>query len=252
MSEEAHVCSRGCRTLDSLSCCMKSCSRGDGRFHSLGHKVVLVAQGARERRQNAPGCPPVLLHQRHPHEPVGLTLQARAQGNLPPQTPPLKEQPAGTWTDTCTNRHRPAFWRDHPGSPSPCLLPPLAVLNTNAFCHLVILGKKDCSWRQQSHKVRRDGAAPGLGGSPGFIPCWYNGDGVCWYRKSPTCQGCQQKGSTTLWCLVGPWHGQGLAFRLLRSTGHSPIGSNLAPALLLGDRVFPKHQKQSHHLLLGS
>lgn len=75
------------------------------------------------------------------------TDQDRAQGNLPPKTTPLRQWPAGTWANNCTNRHCPAFWWGHPGSPSPSPPPTLAVLNTNALCHLVILGKKDCSWR---------------------------------------------------------------------------------------------------------
>lgn len=99
------------------------------------------------------------------------TSQARAWGRPPPpQTPPLRQQSAGTWTNTCTNGHCPGFWWDHPGCPSPAPPPTLAVLNTNALCHLVILGKKDCSWRQQPHALGRAGFAPGLQGSPGVIP----------------------------------------------------------------------------------
>lgn len=124
MLEVARCCLWGCCILDSHGCCMKGCSSSDGCFHSLGHKAVLLAQGAKERLQNAPGCPPSLPHWRHTHKHMRLTLLQT--GNLSPQAPPLRQQLAGAWTNTCTDRHCQASWWG-PGSPSPSQPPTLAV-----------------------------------------------------------------------------------------------------------------------------
>lgn len=77
------------------------------------------------------------------HTGIWDSLSSRqAQGNLSPQTLPLRQQLAGAWADTCTVRHCQASWWNHPGSPSSSQPPTLAVLNTTALCHLVILGKR--------------------------------------------------------------------------------------------------------------
>jgi len=146
VSEAAHVCLSGCHILDSLSCYMKGCSSGDGCFHSRSHRAGWLARDVRDVRTSLaflPSFPISSIHMSMWGSPS--TSRTRAWGKLPLQTPPLRKWPAGTWINTGTNRHCPAFWWDHPGSPSPSLPPTLAVLNTNAFCHLVILGKKHCS-----------------------------------------------------------------------------------------------------------
>lgn len=131
---------------------------------------------------------PALPHQYHPYEHVVLSLQQT--GNLPL---PLRQQPAGAWINTCTNTHCPAFWWDHSGSVSPLQPPTLAGLNTTALCHLVILGKKRLLTRLGVPALTRAGegvpgelGVPGTGGSPVFIPHWYNRVGVCWHGEGST------------------------------------------------------------------
>lgn len=80
------------------------------------------------------------------HTGIRDSLSSRqAQGNPSPQTLCLRQQLAGAWTNTCTVRHCQTSWWSHPRSPSSSQPPTLAVLNTTALCHLVILGKKNCS-----------------------------------------------------------------------------------------------------------
>lgn len=131
------VCSSlwGCCMLDSLGCCMEGFSSKCGCFHSLAHNVVLLPLH----------CP--VSSEASLQACKGSARQARAWSNLPPQTPPVKQQPAAAWTNTCTSEHCPVFCWNHQGSSSPLHHPTLAVLNTTALCHLVILGKRDCPTR---------------------------------------------------------------------------------------------------------
>lgn len=112
--------------------------------------------------------------------PSSLAASTQAYGthsppdrHLSPQTPPLRQQLAGAWTNTCTEGHCQASWWNHPGSPSSSQAPTFAVLNTTALCHLVILGKKNCSRWYQPHKFGRANFASGSVSSPSFVPCWY-------------------------------------------------------------------------------
>lgn len=112
--------------------------------------------------------------------PSSLAASTQAYGthsppdrHLSPQTPPLRQQLAGAWTNTCTEGHCQASWWNHPGSPSSSQPPTFAVLNTTALCHLVILGKKNCSRWYQPHKFGRANFASGSVSSPSFVPCWY-------------------------------------------------------------------------------
>lgn len=156
-----------------------------------GSQSSSAGPGCKERHQNTPGCPPALP--KHPHRHVGLILHQLGQNTEQPATTEISFEAVASWL-LDRHLHQQTLPSLLMASPSPWPPPTLAVLNTTALCHLVILGKKDCSWRQQPHRARRAGFAPGLRGSPGFVPCWYNRDDACWHRESALLAGLPAEG----------------------------------------------------------
>lgn len=214
------------------------------------HWRCLVSLPGSQSSSAGPGCqrealkhtgrPPALPKQPHRH--VGLILHQLGQNTEQPATTEISFEALASWL---LDRHLrqqtlPSLLM---GSPSPWPPPILAVLNTTALCHLVILGKKDCSWRQQPHRARRAGSAPGLRGSPGFVPRWYNRDYACWHRERALLAGLPAEGMHHPLVLCGSMAQSGFSFQAANEHWAWSHREQAGPGVSVGGQGLPKASK---------
>lgn len=156
---------------------------------------------------------------------------------------PSRQQLAAAWTNTCSDRHCQASWWNHLESPSSPQPPALGILNTTALCHLVILGRKNCSRWYKPDEFGRANFAPGLASFPYFFPCWCNRVGVSWHGEVlPSMAVHRRKDHSPVFS--GSMAQSGLSLQAANKNWMQSYGEQTAPSIANGKHGLPKGHQQ--------